>query len=418
VILKNNVKIAFDLLSRNIKNTFLVILLQVCSILLIGLMLLEYNKGVHISTKLERIFKQPINKLETVKIDAGDIDEESLHAFTQEVRSMDELLAIGKSNDGFITTLAGADNKLLYDIQKKDTTPYTYTREGEVAYIITERSLMDAYNLEYIDKMDIPNEIPQGWYYVILGYEFREIPVGTEYVRERDGVTYKQIVAGVLKENQEFAFVEFDSWSEPQIINTDYQLLRVSSDSNFKRNFVYVVKEDNSVMDVRNKITVIAEKYGIDKSRLHFENAQSALETYNTYSKNIYGLLIELAVIVVIATVLISICIQSVEIIKERHMFGIMYANGACQKDFIKIMFIENVIKMIIAGIFSTGIVIMYYKIILTQGINYDVDIDIIFTKVIYEVILCAILIVVLSSIIPALIIKKNTPAKLIRNGD
>ena len=129
----------------------------------------------------------------------------------------------------------------------------------------------------------------------------------------------------------------------------------------------------------------------------------------------VVGMILDIAIIITIATVLVSICTQSVTIIDSMNVYGIMYANGVTRKDVTLMLVLENLVKFILSIITAYAFARCYYSLAFDETVTFSNELAVLNSIVIYQVIGIGLLVMVASTIVPLIIINRNTPSKLIR---
>lgn len=417
--IQNLFRFSFDNMSKNIKKVIVVVLLQVIIFVLIGQVLIEYNKQKYVLDKCESILSAPVEKCEAIDFKSADLSDEKIIEFVKEIYEIEGLLAVGdkcSGRQGITNTIF--DGKLK-EIQRSNPDKSYIEIEDSLKCKITQASLLPYYNFDYVEKLDISKNQPMDTAYMILGNAYKDISVGSEYVNVlSSGFELHYVVAGILEKGEEFVETTL---VEPQIIeilNCDYEIFIMypMSDSQYLTPYVsYAIDENHTVEEIHNEIIKIANKHGIAREDISFLNAEKSLETSNEPMNYVVGMILDIAVIIIVATVLVSICIQSVTIIDSMNMYGIMYANGSRRKDVAMIVILENLVKTILSIITAYAFARWYYGMAFDASISFEAELAVLNGIVIYQVTGIGLLIMAVSTIVPLIIINKNTPSKLIR---
>lgn len=417
--IRNIFKFSFDNMAKNIKKVVIVVLLQVIVFVLIGQVLIEYNKQKYVLDKCESILSAPAEKCEAIDFGDADLPEEKIIEFVKEVYQIEGLLAVGFKCSGVQGITNTIFNGRLGEIQSSNPDkPYIEVDSGLRTREI-QASLLPYYNFNYVDKMEIPNEQPIDTVYLVLGNAYKDIPVGSEYVEVLgDDFEAHFVVAGILEKGEEFVETKLVEPQEIEIRNCDYEIFIMFPMEDYQYSIPYVsyaVDENHAVEEIHNEIIRIADKYGIAREDISFLNAEKSLKISNEPMNYVVGMILDIAIIITVATVLVSICIQTVTIIDSMNMYGIMYANGARRKDVEIMIILENLVKTILAIITAYAFARWYYGMSFDESVTFTTELTVLNGVVIYHVIGIALLIMAVSTIVPLIIINRNTPSKLIR---
>jgi hypothetical protein len=397
------------------------ILLNVVILLLIGLILIEYNKEKIIINSCQNILSAPIEKCEAVQLEVSELSKENNMSLVKEIYRMDGLLAVGVGDFGSsgysIPLFEGKLERIQRGITSKDYLPGM----NGLKLRCVENTLLPYWKFDYEGKIEEFENQPKDTYYVILGNAYKDVvSVGDEYIyKSKSNEEYRYLVAGILKKGQKHVDNSIVDPYEVQVVDCDYEIFIVSpvTEKNYLSDYIsYAIDEEYSNDEIHNSILNIAKKYGLKESDIDFMNAQKAMDIYNEPLKYILEMIFDLSIIVIVATVLITICVQSVAIMDSFNMYGIMYANGATRKDIALILILDNITKIIPASIIAYCLArIYYYEVSLDDIATFERDIAILNNVVIYQAGGILLLITAISIIVPLIIINKNTPAKLIR---
>lgn len=417
--IRNLLKFSFDNMSRNIKKAFVVVFLQVIIFVLIGQVLIEYNKRKYDLDKCENILSAPLEKCESVSIEAADLSEDRIIEFAKEIYKIDGFLAVGGGCCGEVGIKNTIFDGKLRNIQMSNPEKTYFQMSDELLTREIQVTLLPYYNFNYIDKIDIKEEQSFDTVYLVLGNAYKDIPVGSEYVKKyTDGFEAHYVVAGILEKGEEFIETSIGSVDVIEIKNCDYEIFIMFPMEDYQyaqTSISYAIDDNHTVEEIHSEIIRIVDKYGIERKDVSFLNAKRGVEISNEPMNYVLGMLLDIATIVIIATVLISICIQSVTIIDSMNMYGIMYANGITRRDVKIIVILENLVKTVLAVITAYAFGRWYYDMAFDVSISFKAEIEVLNSIVIYEIVGIALVIMAVSTIVPLIIINKNTPSKLIR---
>ena len=419
--LRNLYRFSFDNIYRHKVKFCLLILLNVVVLLLVGMLLLEYNKEKWIMDRCQSILSAPLEKCEEINFDVSELTEEDNVKFVQELYELDGLLAVGDGIYGTYGSGITLFDRKLEKIQKGTSQKENLPGQNCLRIREVYSSLLPYWKFEYDTRIDEFNEQPADTYYIILGNAYKDkMSVGEEYIYKSEaGQEVHYVIAGILKKGQQFVDNSVVDAYEAEIIKCDYEVFVVipSAGIEYLSDYVcYAVDDEHSVDEIHENMINVAGKYGISASDIEFKNAQKAMDIYNEPLNYILGMILDLSIIVIVATILITICVQSVAIMDSFNMYGIMYANGATRKDIALILILDNIAKIIPAFVIAFLLIPLYnYEIYIDDIAAYERDMYILNHIVIYQAAGILLFITAISIIVPLIIINKNTPAKLIR---
>ena len=417
--IKNIFKFSLDNMSRNKKKLAIVILLQVIVFVLVGQVLIEYNKQKYILNKCENILSAPAKKCEAIDFKNANLSEEQIIGFVKEIYNIDGFLAVGFGCSGVQTIKNTIFEGKLGEIQTSNPNKLYIDVNNGLRTRDIQLSLLSYYKFDYVDKMDISKNQPMDTAYLVLGNAYKDIKVGSEYIEVlENGFEVHFIVVGILEKGEEFVETKLVDPQEIEIINCDYEIFIMypMDDYQYSRSYVsYAIDKKHTVEEIHNKIIETAEKHGLERDDISFLNAKKSLDIYNEPMNYVVGMILEIAIIITIATVLVSICIQSVAIIDSINMYGIMYACGVTRKDVTLMLVLENFVKLILSIIAAYAFARCYYSLAFDETVTFSNELAVLNSIVIYQVIGIGLLVMVASTIVPLIIINRNTPSKLIR---
>ncbi len=256
----------------------------------------------------------------------------------------------------------------------------------------------------------------EDWDLLYLGYEYRDImKPGTIITDGKD--TY--VVAGILKKN---TLMPVDDY----VLTEDFSSETVDSVYMFDYGVLEVGKEDETAGRSSSCFFSVAEGYTFEEAESMISDAFSNIggtvnvvsvsKWLNTfYDKENENLYREFLIMMVIVACLILACFQINSILSRRRDYGVFFASGLSHTDMIKMVVIENVIKIVIAVI----IMFLCISVVINKEIEYDLTSLYMLKQSVFgklgmiTILVCSILILIESSI-PAVIVKRLSPAELI----
>lgn len=252
------------------------------------------------------------------------------------------------------------------------------------------------------------------WLY--LGYEYRDaVEPGTIITKGEE--TY--VVAGILKKNSIMPVDEYileEELSSETMDSTyllNYSVLDVSFDDasegmgsscffSIAEGYTFAEAED-IIIDAFSKIDGNINVVKVEKWLNSF---------YDKANERIYR---EFLIMIIIVSCLILACFQINSILSRRRDYGIFFASGLSHGDMIKMVVIENTIKLVIAVM----IMLFVISLIINKELNYGFTTvymlkQAVLGKLIVITVVVGSMLIFIESFIPAIIVKQLSPAELI----
>ncbi len=408
--------ILFDSIIRRIKSVLWTIVLCAISIVLIYFAVYIYKDNVYCKENADKLLSGGINNTGLLSCING-LENDSLDTFRNELYGLEEIEGIGATQmpgPGYfgLEDIYKIQSKYMADLYDNGSKDWMYCTNIENTFI-------NALNIE-LESGEFVSDInqPDNVTYIYLGYNLRDIPVGTEYnISTRNGeISIKLIVKGVLKKDSRMIngdmFSNTDGfYSETCFTQLDNVVVAVLNHSSSDL-WLFQYNENTDFETSKKKIEEVAEKYGID---VMVGNLSNIVEEKENTTKELNRTIIDLLVIAMIVSISIMICMQIMLIINNLSEYGILCANGFSIKDICIMLVLENIIKIAIAFIVGT---FASWKLILFSfaGIEEMMPVfnDIFFEYSILHVGLCSLGIILISSVIPVIMMSRYKVVDLI----
>ena len=129
--------------------------------------------------------------------------------------------------------------------------------------------------------------------------------------------------------------------------------------------------------------------------------------------------MLEIILVIGITACIVVTCYQTITVMSRRTEYGILYANGATTGDLLSFIVLENSMKLILALIFIIPILLILSKEILayTDAEYYMLKL-MIRQKIIWEMGAVGVLMMLISSLLPMVTLKRYTPVELIGGNE
>ncbi|NLL93261.1 MAG: hypothetical protein GX225_03820 [Clostridiales bacterium] len=268
------------------------------------------------------------------------------------------------------------------------------------------------------EKPDEISEFPQECHYLLyLGYEYRDVPLGTEYYIHRGmdigNDENTAIVAGILSEGQELynrsgLHTAMGNADESTHV-FDAEILYIPTENNewFEKflwgEYLVVFKDGVDISEFVKKSNEELKDYNC---KISVKNISDIFDDNDMQNAVFINLILELSIMAVLSSIIISSSIMILEIYKNKKRYGIFYANGINSMDIIKTIFIENILVLLLGALGAVAI---------TYSQGTDIFADVCFMRYsLIKVFIFFIGIAIISTIAPAIYISKAETKQLI----
>lgn len=416
-----NKKIAFaiDMIIEKPINFLITILLGGLGLGLIGFTMLVYLAGRYGYDSVERVLTQGTEQTGRLMFD--DYGTEAGTAFRKEAFSSDIIHSIGSYR--FIEQSSMALPE-LFQIQQGHTVNDSIKglENGQVHMFFIDEEIKNLCALEF-EKL-LPQEKRQNTkeniQYLYLGYAYRDIPVGKEFVWSSQGVTLHYQVRGILKKGSRFVAdslmnsIGFTDISNS--INLDYEIISTNEGPSKYCPWIFSIDRKYSYDEGVKELRRIAAKHGIELSDIRSFSSffeQVALET-----KMMQESLVEMMILLLFATGIVVTVLQLVQIFNKSHFYGILYSIGVLTPDIVMITIIRNVVCFLFSEMIGTFLLILtgnYFFITNIQ--NREMFFELLFRTVLPVGTAGMLLLFAVTTAIPCVVFGRLDPVKLLQ-GD
>ncbi|MBD5554100.1 MAG: ABC transporter permease [Roseburia sp.] len=201
---------------------------------------------------------------------------------------------------------------------------------------------------------------------IYLGYNFRDIPVGTVFVDEISGT--RCVVEGVLQKNTSIFDAQILLWniggmqlSYSVAMDNMVLVMPPSSASYLSVDFIFKCSDGSTYEEAAGRIKSIAEEYGIGAET---GTLQNRIDTVLSEEDWLINAIAKLAVLLSFSSFIMILTTQLLTILSRKDELGVWLISGIDQKKVFRILLGENMIKMFLASVISYGIVILFYKLL------------------------------------------------------
>lgn len=346
-------------------------------------------------------------------------DNEAINEYASDIYNAPEIDGVGEWTYyavPHLTTIDGEEdywNKIL-EIQNSHIRPYEEEDTRFVQSILMKSEAFPINDLRlYRGSAEQAGNNDGNLIY--LGYNFRDIPVGTKFVSEY-GSSY--VVEGILQKNA--SVVDSDILLNTggfqlscSIAMDNMVLILTPSGGNFS-SLVYFFKcsEGYTYEDAARKIKSISEQYGIQTET---GTLQDRMDVVLSDTAWIIRIIARLSVLLLFSAFIILLTTQLLTILYRRDEFGVWIISGIGKKKILWILFWENLIKMLMASFISFVIIIFFEKIFIeSQFAAYELR-YFLWASVPTFLLMCSVLMAFVCSVIPIVYVRKKSIPEIVR---
>lgn len=347
-----------------------------------------------------------------------NMDPNEWITFIDKIYERDEIKAIGNYDCyGYsgLTTEGDTDywNQIL-EIQ--NTRELEFEDDGSsVQMVLMNSELLDMQNINLIEgEKTLENESER--YRIFLGYNFREIPIGTVF---KDNYIEGEVV-GIMEKG---TYV-----TDPHLISWNLGGLKMAYKVNLDNMILMLVPKGETAFSIRNAFCVndgytyedavrVMEEVGSENGiKIRTGTLQARLDTVFSDNKRIKSQIDMIALIIAISVFVICVTVQLLNIYLKRNELGIWLANGMSRKEVFEIIWLENFIKVAAGVILAVIVEGLLMRLIFRDSRSVFREISsMMYGKPLFELVVFAFLLVCVISIIPILVIAKRSTTDLVK---
>lgn len=323
--------------------------------------------------------------------------------------------------------------KLEELIKESGNLRHNIDEEGNLRVICLSAGLWELTALElkegktpqqFFESEAIPVTEREHYKLLYLGDSFAgKIIVGTKVSKTFESLTDGQyemnyIVAGILKKGTITITSEWmDTNTSVYTRSLDNNILEVdSSPINLSFKF-YVIRndEEQSKSVLEKELLSAIEKYGTEASFIWLDEfLKDEIEETNRVRK----MILELALVLGITVLLLGISAQSISLLTHTQDLGAWYCCGAKTRDLMGILFCQNLLRLILPLLLGLVSGRFLLSVLLYSGMKMDAESNsLFFLKVVPCMVGFAVIVLLFSTAIPVVLLRRKTPIELI-NGD
>lgn len=353
---------------------------------------------------------------------ASAYENPRIDEYLQDINSLKEIESIGyydlRGSDD-CTTVSSEHNywKDIIDIQNSHP-KVIEDKEKVLQVVYMSRQAYGLYKMPLLDGKKPENYKENNATLLYLGNNFKDIPIGTRFV---DSINHTYIVAGTFQSDVNIIDNATLFWNLGGL-ETNYNIplnnlvlgLVPSEYSYMFLNNLFVCAEGYSFEQGADAIKELSKQYGISaqigtlEERVHEKLAQ-----IYTIQKPA----MKLCFIICVSVILIILTMQLLTIFLRNNELGIWLTNGICRKDIFFILFGENMFKVFISFLIMPNLAIAILHILKIDQSSLKSFIPSLLGISCFVTFGLAVLLAIISSIIPVLIIAKTSTTNLVKGN-
>ena len=344
------------------------------------------------------------------------LEEEKLLHFMRQAYALNEINAMGSCSIG------GNDDICFSELLKRQN-EMIGTQNDYVMFLFMNQEALSICDLKIQKGKSIEElVVKEREYPLYLGSNFSDIPIGTVYeIKREDGtIAAKFEVVGILKKGMQW--IDEEIYKEEPLLQLDYTTSMDNMgimviDYLITSLLTYTVADGYSIQDAEKKIETLAKQHEINIKFATFSSIIESKERKNALAIRTSSKMVIFICITIIVTLM---CSQIAMLLDDTKRYGVFYANGASTMDFIYILFMENILKIIIAflcAVFS-GIFVLN-GIFRTYGnlmMSLDVGQAVYWKQTVGSAFFIGIFLAGISSLIPIWLLKTFTPVHFMKH--
>ena len=272
---------------------------------------------------------------------------------------------------------------------------------GEVFEIIAfDENALEITSLELSDgtypKELRENSTDENIYYIYLGWDYRDVPVGTEFTFGED----QAIVAGICRKNEKLFNYDALSCRDTLMgyeMDVDDLVLIVWPDSNVRGNAVISFEEGTDIQAEQEKILNLAKEYGVETENCCILQSRAAglFRFYQIQADRMK----DMFWIITVGIAALYLCFAFLVAIQSRRTFAIWLMDGMERKKLRSIIWIQNAVCLGISSAFAIGIAAKSLRMFTAEAADYKILMTVFFKGPLELMVGYAVLLCILSSV-------------------
>lgn len=377
---------------------------------------------LHGKNTVKKTLGKDLSKYGVVRNSGETMDNEAVSDYIFEIYDAPEIESVG-TWDYFgwssLKTVGGGKDywKEILKIQNR------YSRKSdkdpevvEGVYMLSQAFHFNNLELYSGDAKQIGTN--QG-YLLYLGYNFREIPIGTVFVKEiSENTKYTYVVAGILEKGASvidghllWNLRGFQLSCYDQMDN-NILLIPPCSENYYSIDYFFKCSDGYTYEEASRRIQNISEKYGIQADTGTLEYRIDTVLSETDWLLNVFS---RMSVLLFLSAFIMLLTTQLLTILFRKDELGVWLISGIGRREIFRILLGENIIKMLISSCLSFGIMIFIKKMIISsREVAYELR-YILWVNIPVFFVLCALLTASLCSVITMVYIRNKSIPEIVR---
>lgn len=360
------IKTALVLMSNKMRRMLLLLALNIVCFLLFLLGLFLYEQGNYNRNSCDKLLSSGVDGTGYLVLESNRSEQEFWEKempFRKALYQYEGITAIGTVRDSG-TNLPEEVRRLQEKYDSSENTR-AYNAKGYVRVTCIEPTFLELNPISLAKGQPISPDISldKDYCYLYLGWDYREIPVGTKYRQSFDsGLTLTYEVAGIMKKgtklvSDEIFWIDADSVVSYQ--NVDNAIVTIEKSAGKPWELFGIDTKHYSMNEVRHYIKKLAAQYGYQVSiatlSATFDRAEANSAEVRKYIRDLF-------VLVCLVTIGIMMCMQVIDFMSHEYEYGIMRISGFTQKELIQVFWIQNIAKLLCAYAVAAGILALFLQ--------------------------------------------------------
>lgn len=360
------IKTSLVLMSNKMRRMLLILALNIVCFLLFLLGLFLYEQGNYNRNSCDKILSSGVDGTGYLVLESNRSEQEFREKempFREALYQYEGITAIGTVDKGSVPYMSELQKlQKKYDLSK---TTQAYNSSGNLCMTYLEPTFLELNPISLAKGKQVSLDMysDEDYHYLYLGWDYREIPVGTKYRQSFDsGLTLTYEVAGIMKKGTKLVSDEIfwiDADSVVSYESMDNAIVVIQKTANRDWELFGIDTKHYSMNEVRHYIKKLAAQYGYQVSiatlSATFDRAEANSAEVRKYIRDLF-------VLVCLVTIGIMMCMQVIDFMSHEYEYGIMRISGFTQKELIQVFWIQNIAKLLCAYAVAAGILALFLQ--------------------------------------------------------
>ena len=233
-------------------------------------------------------------------------------------------------------------------------------------------------------------------YYIYLGWDYRDVPLGTEFTFGGN----RAVVAGTCKKNSKLFNFTALSWRDTSLgyeIDVDDLVLVVWPDSIVRTNAIISFEDGIDIQAEKEKILELAQEYSAKTENCSILQSRG-IGLFRFYQIQTNRMK-KMFWVVIFGVTALYLCFSFLVAIRSRRTFAIWLMDGMERKKLRNIIWIQNAICLGISSAFAIGIAAKSLRMFTAEAADYKILMTVFFKAPLELMVGYAVLLCILSSV-------------------